>query len=75
MQIDIFLSKFYTIFSSNSCLIQKMQILPVRDLNCALHEFVDRDDKMAFHSCLQVKIEKKGDIPSQISEYPKFQTV
>jgi double-strand break repair protein MRE11 len=52
-----------------------MQILPVRDLNCALHEFVDRDDKMAFHSCLQVKIEKKGDIPSQISEYPKFQTV
>ncbi|XP_062191206.1 double-strand break repair protein MRE11-like [Phragmites australis] len=35
-----------------------MQILPVHELNSALHDFVDGDDKMAFHSCLQQNIEE-----------------
>ncbi|RAL44580.1 hypothetical protein DM860_003339 [Cuscuta australis] len=31
----------------------KMEILPVNDLDVALHSFVNKDDKMAFHSCVQ----------------------
>lgn len=31
----------------------KMEILPVDDLDIALHDFVNKDDKMAFYSCLQ----------------------
>ncbi|KAF4384304.1 hypothetical protein F8388_004537, partial [Cannabis sativa] len=30
----------------------KMEILPVNDLDVALHNFVNKDDKMAFYSCL-----------------------
>ncbi|KAK3122851.1 hypothetical protein QOZ80_8AG0619250 [Eleusine coracana subsp. coracana] len=33
----------------------KMRILSVHELNCALHEFVDVDGKMAFHSYLQAQ--------------------
>ncbi|KAL3696516.1 hypothetical protein R1sor_010592 [Riccia sorocarpa] len=31
----------------------KMEILPVNDLGEALHDFVNKDDKQAFHSCVQ----------------------
>uniref|UniRef100_J3MQU8 Mre11 DNA-binding domain-containing protein n=2 Tax=Oryza brachyantha TaxID=4533 RepID=J3MQU8_ORYBR len=35
----------------------KMQILDKRDLESALHDFVSKDDSMAFHSCLNKNIE------------------
>uniref|UniRef100_A0A1D1XIV7 Double-strand break repair protein n=1 Tax=Anthurium amnicola TaxID=1678845 RepID=A0A1D1XIV7_9ARAE len=36
----------------------KMEILPVNDLDIALHEFVNKDDKMAFYSCLQHNLDE-----------------
>ncbi|XP_020109480.1 double-strand break repair protein MRE11 isoform X1 [Ananas comosus] len=36
----------------------KMEILPVNDLDIALHDFVNKDDKMAFYSCLQHNLEE-----------------
>ncbi|PKU85900.1 Double-strand break repair protein MRE11 [Dendrobium catenatum] len=36
----------------------KMEILPVNDLDIALHEFVNKDDKMAFYSCLQNNLQE-----------------
>ncbi|RRT51084.1 hypothetical protein BHM03_00006182 [Ensete ventricosum] len=38
--------------------ILKMEILPVNDLDIALHDFVSKDDKMAFYSCLQNNLEE-----------------
>lgn len=35
-----------------------MEILPVNDLDEALHNFVNKDDKMAFYSCLQYNLEE-----------------
>ena len=35
-----------------------MEILPVNDLDVALHNFVNKDDKMAFYSCLQYNLEE-----------------
>lgn len=35
-----------------------MEILPVNDLDVALHEFVNKDDKTAFYSCLQYNLEE-----------------
>lgn len=34
----------------------KMEILPVNDLDIALHNFVNKDDKMAFYTCVQNNI-------------------
>jgi double-strand break repair protein MRE11 len=34
-----------------------MQILQANDLHTALHVFVNKDDNMAFHSCLQESTE------------------
>lgn len=39
-------------------IFQKMEILPVDDLDVALHNFVNKDDKMAFYSCLQYNLEE-----------------
>ncbi|KAF1866955.1 hypothetical protein Lal_00018341 [Lupinus albus] len=36
----------------------KMEILPVNDLDIALHNFVNKDDKMAFYSCIQYNIDE-----------------
>lgn len=36
----------------------KMEILPVNDLDVALHNFVNKDDKTAFYSCLQYNLEE-----------------
>ncbi|WOL15385.1 double-strand break repair protein MRE11 isoform X1 [Canna indica] len=36
----------------------KMEILPVNDLDIALHDFVNKDDKLAFYSCLKNSIEE-----------------
>lgn len=38
--------------------MQKMEILPVNDLDVALHDFVNKDDKMAFYSCVQYNLEE-----------------
>lgn len=35
-----------------------MEILPVSDLDVALHNFVNKDDKMAFYSCVRYNIEE-----------------
>lgn len=37
---------------------QKMEILPVDDLDVALHNFVNKDDKMAFYACLKYNLEE-----------------
>ncbi|MCO5582690.1 hypothetical protein L7F22_036589 [Adiantum nelumboides] len=36
----------------------KMEILPVNDLDVALHEFVNKDDKQAFYDCVQHNLEE-----------------
>lgn len=41
-----------------SLLFQKLQILSVDDLNSALREFVNEDDKTAFHAFVQQNIEE-----------------
>lgn len=35
-----------------------MEILPVDDLDIALHDFVNKDDKMAFYACLQRNLDE-----------------
>jgi hypothetical protein len=35
-----------------------MEILPVNDLDVALHEFVNKDDKQAFYACVQHNLEE-----------------
>lgn len=35
-----------------------MEILPVNDLDSALHDFVNKDEKMAFYSCLQYNLDE-----------------
>lgn len=35
-----------------------MEILPVNDLDVALHSFVNKDDKMAFYSCVQYNLKE-----------------
>ncbi|KAG9159094.1 hypothetical protein Leryth_017551 [Lithospermum erythrorhizon] len=52
----------------------KMEVLPVNDLDVALQNFVNKDDKMAFFACLQynlnetrIKISKDSD-PSKCGE-------
>lgn len=39
-------------------LLQKMEIIPVNDLDVALHNFVNKDDKLAFYSCVQYNLEE-----------------
>ncbi|KAH7433647.1 hypothetical protein KP509_07G079200 [Ceratopteris richardii] len=36
----------------------KMEILPVNDLDIALHEFVNKDDRQAFYDCVQHNLEE-----------------
>lgn len=50
----------------------KMEILPVNDLDEALHNFVNKDDRMAFHSCLQYNLEETR---KNISRDPDNMTV
>lgn len=38
--------------------LQKMEILPLSDLDVALHDFVNKDEKLAFYSCVQHNIEE-----------------
>ncbi|XVE50398.1 hypothetical protein DITRI_Ditri01bG0159500 [Diplodiscus trichospermus] len=49
----------------------KMEILPVNDLDVALHNFVNKDDKLAFYNCVQCNLEETRDRVKERSSNPK----
>lgn len=51
----------------------KMEILPVNDLDVALHNFVNKDDKMAFYSCVQYNLEETRSKIAQDADPLKFE--
>ncbi|WCJ32108.1 Double-strand break repair protein MRE11 [Euphorbia peplus] len=51
----------------------KMEILPVNDLDVALHNFVNKDDKLAFYSCLQYNIQETRNKIAKDSDVQKFE--
>ncbi|XP_048332366.2 double-strand break repair protein MRE11 isoform X2 [Ziziphus jujuba] len=51
----------------------KMEILPVNDLGIALHNFVNKDDKMAFYSCVQYNLEETQNKIAKDSDTLKFE--
>ncbi|XP_051130559.1 double-strand break repair protein MRE11 isoform X2 [Andrographis paniculata] len=51
----------------------KMEVLPVNDLDVALHNFVNKDDKMAFYSCLQYNLEETRNKIAQDPDVHKFE--
>ncbi|KAM3341349.1 double-strand break repair protein MRE11 isoform X3 [Capsicum galapagoense] len=50
----------------------KMEVLPVGDLDIALHNFVNKDDKMAFYSCVQYNLEETRNKIARDSDTGKF---
>ncbi|XP_029128732.1 double-strand break repair protein MRE11 isoform X2 [Cajanus cajan] len=50
----------------------KMEILPVNDLDIALQNFVNKDEKMAFYSCVQYNIEETRNKIAKDSDIVKF---
>lgn len=51
----------------------KMEVLPVSDLDVALHNFVNKDEKMAFYSCVQYNLEETRSKIAQDSDAMKFE--
>ncbi|KAK8969490.1 Double-strand break repair protein MRE11 [Platanthera guangdongensis] len=51
----------------------KMEILPVNDLDIALHDFVNKDDKMAFYSCLQYNLQETKNKLNSEADSLKFE--
>ncbi|KAL5711782.1 meiotic recombination [Ranunculus cassubicifolius] len=51
----------------------EMEILPVNDLSIALHDFVNKDDKLAFYSCLKYNLEETRNKISQKSDTSTFE--
>ncbi|GAV85353.1 Metallophos domain-containing protein/Mre11_DNA_bind domain-containing protein [Cephalotus follicularis] len=51
----------------------KMEILPVDDLDLALHNFVNKDDKLAFYSCLKYNLEETRNKIAKESDTLKFE--
>ncbi|KAL5802729.1 hypothetical protein ACOSQ4_031034 [Xanthoceras sorbifolium] len=51
----------------------KMEILPVNDLDVALHNFVNKDDKLAFYSCVQYNLEETLHRIAKDSDTMKFE--
>ncbi|KAG9452767.1 hypothetical protein H6P81_005671 [Aristolochia fimbriata] len=51
----------------------KMEILPVTDLDVALHEFVNKDDKLAFYSCLQYNLDETRNKLSKESDTARIE--
>ncbi|KAK9005003.1 hypothetical protein V6N11_042452 [Hibiscus sabdariffa] len=49
----------------------KMEILPVNDLDVALHNFVNKDDKLAFYNCVQYNLEETRERVKERSSHPK----
>lgn len=50
----------------------KMEILPVNDLDSALHDFVNKDEKMAFYSCLHYNLDETRDRLNKEAEILKM---
>ncbi|CAK7327537.1 unnamed protein product [Dovyalis caffra] len=53
--------------------ILKMEILPVNDLDVALHNFVSKDEKMAFYTCVQYNIQETRSKIAKDSDAVKFE--
>ncbi|EFH40581.1 hypothetical protein ARALYDRAFT_495511 [Arabidopsis lyrata subsp. lyrata] len=51
----------------------KMEILPVNDLDVALHNFVNKDDKLAFYSCVQYNLQETRGKLAKDSVAQKFE--
>ncbi|KAL1174681.1 hypothetical protein V6Z11_A04G031500 [Gossypium hirsutum] len=51
----------------------KMEILSVNDLDVALHNFVNKDDKMAFYNCLHYNLEETRKKIGKDSDVSKFE--
>lgn len=51
----------------------QMEILPVNDLDVALHNFVNKDDKMAFYSCVQYNLQETRSKIARDSDTLKFE--
>ncbi|KAI8557735.1 hypothetical protein RHMOL_Rhmol04G0032800 [Rhododendron molle] len=51
----------------------KMEILPVNDLDVALHNFVNKDDKMAFYSCVKYNLEESRNKIAKDADTVKFE--
>ncbi|GAB4849557.1 meiotic recombination [Ancistrocladus abbreviatus] len=51
----------------------QMEILPVNDLDVALHNFVNKDDKMAFYSCVQYNLDETRKKIARDSDMSKFE--
>ncbi|XP_039012909.1 double-strand break repair protein MRE11-like isoform X3 [Hibiscus syriacus] len=51
----------------------KMEILPVNDLDIALHNFVNKDDRLAFYNCLQSNLEETRKKIGKDSDVSKFE--
>ncbi|XWS52000.1 hypothetical protein CRYUN_Cryun11dG0030100 [Craigia yunnanensis] len=51
----------------------KMEILPVNDLDVALHNFVNKDDKLAFYNCIQYNLEETRNKIGKDSDASKFE--
>ncbi|XP_015161502.1 double-strand break repair protein MRE11 isoform X2 [Solanum tuberosum] len=51
----------------------KMEVLPVSDLDVALHNFVNKDEKMAFYSCVQYNLEETRSKIARDSDPVKFE--
>ncbi|KAK6779428.1 hypothetical protein RDI58_021612 [Solanum bulbocastanum] len=59
--------------SNNDFMLQKMEVLPVSDLDVALHNFVNKDEKMAFYSCVQYNLEETRSKIARDSDPVKFE--
>lgn len=51
----------------------KMEILPVNDLDVALQNFVNKDDKLAFYSCVQYNLQETRGKLAKDSDAQKFE--
>ncbi|XWS27950.1 hypothetical protein CRYUN_Cryun25bG0024300 [Craigia yunnanensis] len=51
----------------------KMEILPVNDLDVALHNFVNKDDKLAFYNCVQCNLEETRNKIGKDSDASRFE--
>ncbi|XP_018477649.1 double-strand break repair protein MRE11 isoform X2 [Raphanus sativus] len=51
----------------------KMEILPVNDLDVALQNFVNKDDKLAFYSCVQYNLQETRGKLAKDSNAQKFE--
>ncbi|CAI0376124.1 unnamed protein product, partial [Linum tenue] len=58
---------------AESNLVSSHHILPVNDLDVALHNFVNKDDKMAFYTCVQHNIQETRSKLAKDTDGAKFE--